>query len=96
MIVLVMLGAACEDGGELPDDPRLEVFIRIMAACARVERAHSDNPIMLEREMSDIEFPPDWEELVDSLLATYGGRPDFWEAVYTEILDRSRLPADEP
>jgi hypothetical protein len=96
LIAVVLSGLACTDSRELPDDPRLEIFIRTMAACARVERAYSDNPIMLEREMADIDFPPLWEELVDSLLATYGGQPDFWQVVYTEILDRSRLPADEP
>jgi hypothetical protein len=96
LIGVVMLSLACTDSREIPDDPRLEVFIRTMAACARAERAYSDNPIMLEKEMADIEFPPLWSELVDSLLMTYGGRPDLWEVVYTEILDRSRLPADQP
>ena len=96
LISVVMSVLACADSRELPDDPRLEVFIRTMAACTRVERAYSDNPIMLEREMADIEFPDSWDELVDSLLVTYGGHPDFWQVVYTEIADRSRLPADEP
>jgi hypothetical protein len=96
MAGLVLLGPGCGDSIELPDDPDLEVFIRTMAACARVERAYSGNPVMLEREMAAVDFPPLWEELVDSLLATYGGQPEFWEAVYTEILARSRLPADQP
>ena len=91
LIVVVMSGPACTDSRELPDDPQLEVFIRTMAACAHAERAYSGNPVMLEREMADIDFPPLWEELVDSLLITY-----FWQAVYTEILERSRLPADQP
>ena len=96
LIALVISSLACGNSREIPDDPRLETFIRTMAACARVERAYSDNPLMLEREMADIDFPPFWEDLVDSLLVTYGGQPDLWQAVYTEILDRSRLPADKP
>jgi hypothetical protein len=96
LIAIVLSVLACAGSPELPDDPRLEVFIRTMAACTRVERAYSDNPVMLEREMADIEFPPSWDGLVDSLLVAYGGRPDLWEVVYTEILDRSRSPADKP
>jgi hypothetical protein len=96
LIVVVMSGPACTDSRGLPDDPQLEVFIRTMAAYAHAERAYSGNPVMLEREMADIDFPPLWEELVDSLLITYEGQPDFWQAVYTEILERSRLPADQP
>lgn len=97
LLVSVLLSVlACAESPRLPDDPRLEVFIQTMAACTRVERAYSDNPVMLEREMADIEFPESWDKLVDSLFVTYGGRPDFWQVVYTEILERSRLPADEP
>jgi hypothetical protein len=99
MLVLalsVAVASACADRRDLPDDPQLEVFIRTMARCANVERAYSGNVDMFEREMADIEFPPDWQGLVDSLLATYGGDPDFWQSVYEEILERSRLPAQEP
>jgi hypothetical protein len=96
LLAAAMAAPGCADDRRIPDDPRLENFVRTMAACARVERAYSGNPLMLEREMADIDFPPSWNGLVDSLLATYGGDPDFWDAVYTEILERSRLPADQP
>jgi hypothetical protein len=84
---------ACADRREVPDDPQLEIFIRTMARCAYVDRAYSGNPDMLEREMADIDLPPRWQELVDSLLASYGGDPDLWQTVYEEIMERSRLPA---
>ncbi len=97
LIAVVLSGLACgDDSRDIPEDPQLEVFIRTMAACARTERAYSGNTDMLQREMADVDFPPLWEELVDSLLVTYGGQPDIWEAVYAEILERSRLPADKP
>jgi hypothetical protein len=96
LIVAVLACLTCADDGDIPEDPRLEVFIRTMAACARIERAYSGNPQMLEREMAEVDFPPFWGELVDSLLITYGGQPELWQSVYAEIVERSRLPADQP
>jgi hypothetical protein len=93
LIVAITSAVACADRRELPDDPQLEIFIRTMARCAHIERAYSGNPDMFDREMADIELPPRWQELVDSLMASYGGDPDLWKAVYEEILERSRLPA---
>jgi hypothetical protein len=94
-IALVIVAVpGCSHRQEIPDDPRLEVFIDTMARCAHVDRAYSGNPEMLARELDRVEIPPNWSELVDSLMATYGGDPDFWTAVYGEILKRSRLPSD--
>ena len=96
IVLLVSLSLACSDRRELPADPRLEVFVATMAKCAYVERAYSGSPEMLARELGEVDIPADWPELVDSLLATYGGDPDFWQSVYDEILERSRLTAQQP
>lgn len=84
---------ACSDSTDLPQDPELEVFIKTMARCANIERAYSGNPAMMRRELEEIEAGVEWQETVDHLLAAYGGDPDFWQSVYDEILERSRLPA---
>ena len=93
LAVAVASIVSCADHRELPDDPQLEIFVQTMARCAHVERAYSGNPDMIEREMADIDLPSDWQEIVDSLLASYGGDPDLWMAVYGEILEKSRLSA---
>jgi hypothetical protein len=87
---------ACSDHRKLPEDPQLEIFIRTMARCAKVERSFSANPDLLGREMAGVDLPAHWQELVDSLITRYDGDPDFWQAVYQDILERSRLPAQEP
>ena len=84
---------ACADRRGIPEDPQLEIFISTMARCANIERAYAGNPDMFAREMADSRLPPNWQEIVDSLLADYGGDPDFWQLVYEEILRRSRLPS---
>jgi hypothetical protein len=97
IVALILVSSpACSDRRELPDDQHLETFIRTMARCAYVERAFSGNPDMLARELGEVDIPAGWPELVDSLLATYGGDPDFWQSVYDEILERSRLTAQQP
>jgi hypothetical protein len=83
---------ACSDRAELPEDAQLEFFISTMARCANIERAYSGNPEMMSQELDQVPIPDRWQETVDSLLATYGGDPEFWQAVYDEILERSRLP----
>jgi hypothetical protein len=94
--VVLLFVPACSDRRQLPDDPRLETYIKTMARCAYAERAYSSNPDMLARELEEARIPPGWNEMVDSLLATYGGDPQFWQSVYDEILERSRLTAQQP
>jgi hypothetical protein len=90
LTIAVVLSATCSRTDNLPDDPNLEIFIETSARCAYVERAFSHEPDVLENELRNLEFPPGWEDLVDSLLNTYGADPEFWYMVYTEIVERSR------
>jgi len=55
-----------------------------------VERAFASDPELFKEEMAKIDFPPDWKELVDSLVKAYGTDAGFWNKVYTEIVERSR------
>ena len=90
LMIVVVLSATCSRSDKLPDDPNLEIFIETQARCAYVERAFSHEPDVLEEELRNLEFPPEWEGLADSLLNTYGADPEFWYMVYTEIVERSR------
>jgi hypothetical protein len=90
LIVAGVLLAGCARRQELPKDENLETFIEISSRCAYVERAFSHEPDVFREELRDLEFPPGWDALVDSLVDTYGTDPDFWYKVYTEIVERSR------
>jgi hypothetical protein len=96
LLVLVSLSLICCDRGpDLPDDADLETFIEVSSRCAYLERAYSSRKDLLALEMEDVELPGNWDSMVDSLLVRYGADPDFWEAVYAEISERSRQPASE-
>ena len=96
IVFLAVLG--CSDGGKLPDDPDLEFFIDKAASCAYMERAYAHDEDLLTGEIEGLDFPAEWDSLVDSLVGTYGADPYFWHQVYTEILERSRKKsvAQEP
>ena len=94
-LVVALLVASSGLGGcarekKLPEDPRLERFIALSARCAFVDRAFANDPELYKEELAEVNLPPDWKALVDSLLETYGTDADFWSLVYTEILNRSR------
>jgi hypothetical protein len=87
---LVCALAGCSSKQGLPNDPNLEKFIDVSARCSYVERAFAGDPDLFKEEMAKIDFPPNWKELVDSLIARYGTDAAFWDKVYTEIVERSR------
>ncbi len=92
VIVLVVSTVSCSREAELPDDDQLQTFIEISSRCAYVERAYSRQRDILASEIEDIEFPPNWDSVVDSLLARYGAESELWYEIYREISDRSRRP----
>jgi hypothetical protein len=92
VIVLAVCAVSCSREAELPDDDQLQMFIEISSRCAFTERAYSRQKDVLIREMEDIEFPPNWDAIVDSLLARHGAESDLWYEIYREISDRSRRP----
>jgi hypothetical protein len=94
-IVTVTLAAfvaclACTPRKELPEDPDIEVFIETSSRCAYVERAFSHDDDLFKEKMAEVEIPPRWEQMVDSLLARHGAQVDLWHEVYSEISKRSR------
>jgi hypothetical protein len=89
-LILFIAILGCSDGGKLPDDPDLEFFMNKAARCAYLERAYAHDEDLLRAEIEDLDFPAQWDSLVDSLIATYGPDPYFWHQVYEEILERSR------
>ena len=93
LAVAVLVSLSCADSREVPHDDDLDLFIEISARCAYVDRAYSDEKEILESEMSSLAFPPDWCDLVDTLLARYGADPEFWYDVYSEIAEKSREPS---
>jgi hypothetical protein len=88
IVFLAVLG--CTESGELPEDADLEFFMETAARCAYLERAYGHDEDLLNGEIEGLGFPADWDSLVDSLVRTHGTDPDFWQEVYTEILERSR------
>ena len=87
---LALLVLGCSSGKKIPEDPNLELLIKTSARCAFVDRAFSSDPDLFKEEMQAVEFPPNWREMVDSLLTAYGSDPDFWHQVYSQIVERSR------
>jgi hypothetical protein len=90
LLLAAILVGSCGGEDGLPRDENLETFIEVSARCAYIERAFSHEPDVLVEEMSSVEFPENWDSLVDSLLNAYGTDPGFWSKVYTEIVERSR------
>jgi hypothetical protein len=84
-----LLGWGCADRSGLPDDPRLERYIKGMAECVYAERSYGHDSEVLRMEIEALETPP-LGGLLDSLIADYGNDPEFWMAVYEEIMERSR------
>lgn len=89
----VLAFLSCAPSRELPHDDDLELFIEISSRCAYIDRAYSGDEEVFETEMTSLAFPPDWCDLVDSLLARYGADAEFWYEVYSEIAERSRVPS---
>ncbi len=83
---------ACSAEHRLPDDADLELFIEISSRCADIDRAYSHQEELREAEMAALSFPPNWSNLVDTLLSRYGADAEFWFEVYSEISARSREP----
>ncbi len=90
-VLVTCLGCTRNQG--LPDDEDLELFIELSSRCAYIDRAYSHREDLRETELAALPFPPDWSNLVDTLLVRYGADADFWYDVYSEISARSREPS---
>ena len=88
MTGLILVTCASEKVPEA--DESLEAFVEVSSRCAYVDRVFRDDDELFQDELAQIDFPPDWEQLVDTLLVTYGGDPEFWHEVYVEISARAR------
>ena len=93
LLLAVLVCAGCARNQGLPDDEDLELFIELSSKCVYIDRAYSHKEELREAELAALPFPPNWTELVDTLLARYGTDADFWYEVYSEISDRSRNPS---
>jgi hypothetical protein len=89
-IALEFLAAGCGERGSLPKDANLDTFIKVSAQCVFVDRAFSREPELAREELGQVQFPANWKQLVDSLIAAHGSDPAFWHDVYTKIVERSR------
>jgi hypothetical protein len=95
LILMCLVGSnlaccGCGSRGRLPDDADLGLFIDVSSRCAYTERASSHDEDLYSQEMAAIEFPANWEQIVDSLLTVHGAEADFWYEIYSEISRRSR------
>jgi hypothetical protein len=80
----------CSPAAPPAEDEDLALFVQTFAGCARVYRMYSNDGEMMSDELALIGFPPNWLDLTDSLLASYGGDIGFWSATFAEIDERSR------
>jgi hypothetical protein len=92
-VVAVLACVGCARNHDLPDDEDLELFIELSSRCAYIDRAYSHREELREAELAALPFPPDWSNLVDTLLIRYGADAGFWYDVYSEISVRSREPS---
>ncbi len=82
--------AACSSGSPPAEHEDLDTFVETFAECARVYRVFSENDSTLSDELGQVDFPRNWQAMVDSLTRYYGGDVDFWLGTFTEIANRSR------
>jgi hypothetical protein len=81
---------ACSSASTPPEHEDTEAFVETFSECARVFRVFSENDSTLADELAQVDFPEDWQAMVDSLTAYYGGDVDFWLGTFNEIANRSR------
>lgn len=90
ILAICLILIACSPASPPVEDEELAAFVETFSECARVYRMYSHDEEMFPHELSLIEFPENWGEMVDSLTALHGGDLEFWTAAFTEISDRSR------
>ena len=90
LLALSLVLAACSPAAPPEEHEDLEVFVEAFSECARLYRVHSEDPEMLSDELSQIDFPEEWKDMVDSLTTHYSGEVDFWIETFAEISARSR------
>ena len=81
---------ACSSGPPATEDEDLNRFMEMFSECAYNQRLFADDKEMLTDELGRLDFPDNWQEMVDSLTATYGGDVYFWSEVFNEIANRAR------
>jgi hypothetical protein len=89
LFALSLMITACSPAPPAEHEDLAE-FVEVFSECARIYRVYSDSPEMLSDELAQVDFPENWEEMADSLIARYGGDVDFWIATFNEISSRSR------
>lgn len=90
LFALSLILLACSPAAPPEEHEDLEEFIEIFSECGRIYRVNVDDPEMLADELRQVDFPEDWEAMVDSLTAYYEGDVDFWIGTFNEISARSR------
>jgi hypothetical protein len=90
LLTTCLIVTACSPGAPPAEHEDIGTFIETFSECARVYRVFSENDSTFADELGQVDFPENWNEMVDSLTAHYGGDVDFWMGTFTEIANRSR------
>ncbi len=89
-VLMIITSCSQPSRQELPEDRLLTDFIHVNARCAYIDRAFSQDPVLLREEFEQVKFPDDWDGLVDSLIVRYGTNAEFWHGVFLQILVESQ------